>query len=211
MKFFLLFLFLVAIPSRSIPQDINHFEENLGWVEQATTIDIMNQRISSAAREYQMYAPIPRGAFYDLALPADSVEYDSLKGHALLLIYCVLQDSVEIPPVRLYVVNDDIACDLNHVLTLKFEIPDSCEIIVKVFGKYRSDSIYLLPISLRKPGSELFMDFAANRKDFRITVFGDDIPLKYKPVVKYSLTDKPEPANVLKFILREFPSIMFIK
>jgi len=206
--YFLLWFFLIT-PGFS--QEISHVEQNLGWVQQATTIDIMNQRIYSAAMEYQIYAPVPRGALFDLALPADSVEYDSLKGNALLLLSCVVQDSLEIPPSRLYLINGNEKFDLAAVMILKSEVPDSSEIILRVFGKYRSDTIYLFPLVLRNPGAELYMDFAVNRNDFRLAVFGDVSPLEYQKVNKYAESDKPAPANVFKFIMREFPGIISVK
>jgi hypothetical protein len=201
---FLLFIFV----NICFTQDAVHIEKRDGWTKAPTTIDLLNQRIESSAYEYRMYAPIPRAAFFDMAYPANAAEYDSLEGHALLLLSCIVQDSIEIPPKRLYVTKDDTEYELDHIMTMLYEIPDTNYTIISVFGKYRSDSIYLFPIRLRSAGSELYMDYKLNRNAFRITVFDDSDPLNFTYLKEYNYTTKPDTTYVLKFMFREFPSLL---
>jgi len=201
-------LYLLFLANICFTQDTGHIEQNDGWIKAVTTMDALNQRIESSANEYKMYAPIPRVAFFDMAYPADSVEYDLLKGNALLLLSCIVQDSIEIPPKRLYVAVDSSEYELNQIITLIYEIPATNSSIINVFGKYRSDSIYLFPIKLRSTGAELYMDYALHRSAFRITVFDDSNPLNFAQVKEYNDTNIPDTTYIIKFMSREFPGLL---
>ena len=70
-------------------QDVVHRESPVLWRRTPVTNSILDDRIRQAALEYRSYAPIPRVAFYDIAYPKDSLEFEALAGYAVMVLTAV--------------------------------------------------------------------------------------------------------------------------
>jgi hypothetical protein len=88
---------------------------------------VIEDRIASAAIQYQAYRPIPRIALFDIAFPANAEEYRSLSGYGVVVVSAVTQAVDELPPSRVFVrVGErdvDSSCSVPYDQTLRQTTP----------------------------------------------------------------------------------------
>lgn len=182
------------------------------WHQNKVTIAYMDKRINDAAEQYKEYAPIPRIAFYDIGFPKDKTEFGELNGYGLLLISAKSQTEAELPLKRVYVILDGKEIEfkpLKQVLT-KEANPDNQ--VVKTFGLYRMDTLYLFPVYLRMQQTDVLIDFAQNRNGMKIASFNGETPdfLKDFPKTKPS-EGKSFDEAIERFMKREYPGFFETK
>jgi len=174
----------------------------------ANTVDnaSMNKRIADAAEQYKEYAPIPRIAFYDIGFPKDKAEFEELNGHGLLLVSAMSQDESELSIKKVYIIVNGKEIELKTLKQLLVKETDPESRIVKTFGSYRADALYLFPVYLRFEIAELLIDFAANRKGMKIANFEGNDPnlLKFLPRTKPD-SKKSIDEPMKRFMKREYP------
>jgi hypothetical protein len=170
------------------------------WRYQKTDSLVIEQRIKGAAQEYQ-YMTIPRTAFYDNVLPADMMEYQNLDKNSIVMIVSLVHNSWELPLNDVYITYHDEKIRLTPILSQRTEVKD--ETVQKVFGKYRQDCFYLLPIHLQLKRSQLTVGWVVNREGFVIARYPDlnGIPIGFidedKEIEKQS-------GNINKDFLKQF-------
>lgn len=176
------------------------------WHQNKVDALYTNKRISDAAEEFKDYAPIPRVAFYDIGYPKDKAEFEELNGYGLLLISAVSQKETELPLKRVYILLDGKEIELKSLKQILTKEENSKSQVVKTFGAYRVDSLYLFPVYLRTQTGAILVDFAQNRNGMKIADFDGDIPevLKDMPNRKPS-ERKVSDAALERFMKREYP------
>ena len=169
---FFLLVFVVCIATTVFAQEktVTVITET-EWHQNRVNITQINKRIIDAAEQYKEYAPIPRIAFYDIAFPKDNSEFEQLNGNGLLLITAMSQDSTELPLKRTYVVSDGKTVELKPLKQVLSKEGNLEGQIVKTFGTYRMDSLYLFPVYLRFQPANVLIDFATNRNSMKNSRF----------------------------------------
>lgn len=196
-------LMLMALGSIALAQDEKHLETDGTWSKGPVGTAEMNRRVAQAALDYREYAPIPRIGFYDVAYPANSQEYTNLAGHGLLLITAITQDNAELPLKRVYLNSAGKEIELQLIVSALSKKVD--ERSLATFGPYRMDALYLLPLQSRVEKIDLMIDFAVNRKAFRVgTISGRSRTQGADSAVKVS-PNQPAEESLRRFIEREYP------
>ncbi len=187
-----------------------HIVDAPSWRDQPATPEGITQRIEAIAVKYQANAPIPRVAFYDIGYPRDEKEYAALGGNAVIMITALTQDREELPIKRVYVISDGKQIELRQIKLVLSEQTENKDISSKVFGSFRADALYVLPIKLRMSPGDLMSDFAKNTTGFKLAVFGSPVSEDVDRVVKKAVkvTGMTE-AALDAFIKREFPSFFW--
>jgi len=206
-KLSLMSLFILATATAANPQDQK--PAPLGrtvWRTEPATPQRMNQRIAEAAVTYQDHAPIPRAVFYDIGYPANKQEFANLDGNAVILVSALSQEREELPLKKVYVLADGQQIELKSIQTVLVDQSGVSNQSTKTFGNYREDALYLLPVYLRLKDTEVLVDFAKNKNDYKIATFGTEVSASVSNLPRNVPTGSGPTENILKeFIKREFP------
>ena len=113
---------------------------------QPTTDAVILARLEETAREIPAHARAARIALADVAYPAAQDELDALGGYAVILVTAVSHDSRELPNDRVEVRSGGTrVAKLIEVGSRKSLLADAR--LAEVFGQFRQDAIYLIPVS----------------------------------------------------------------
>ncbi len=185
----------------------NHGDDATVWRNQPATPERMSQRIEETALKYQDRGPVGRGILYDIGYPNGDQEYAALAGNAIVQITALTQDRDELPVARVYVLIDGKETQLKQIKSVLSEQVSNKSSSFKVFGAYREDALYILPIKFRMSAGELMADFAKNKTGFRLAVLGAPVSEDVaKLVLKPAKNANPDAGVLDAFIRREFPS-----
>ncbi len=78
-------------------------------------------------------------------------------------------------------------------------------LVSKVFGPYRADALYLLPVYLRLQPVDLMVEFTGGRR-LRVTTFGSDISPSVKSLkLMQPNGNGPTDLALALYLKREFP------
>ena len=177
------------------------------WKNQPATPARMNQRLEEAAIQYAAQAPIPRIVLYHIGFPHSEKEYSALDGNGVILFTAVSQTREELPLQRVYVVSEGKEIELQLLKTVLAEVEGTDTQSSKTFGRFRSDALYLLPMSLRVKNVDLLVDFQSNRKAFKVAAFGTPLPDDLKAFVSIKPPGTgPSQTALEEFVKREYPS-----
>jgi hypothetical protein len=203
--FFLAFVLFLA-PTIFAQEKVVTVISESKWKQNKVNVADMNKRINDAAEQYKQYAPIPRIAFYDIGFPKDKAEFAELNGYGLLLISAMSQSEVELPIKRVYVVVDGQEIELKSLKQILTKEGNSESQIVKTFGLYRTDTLYLFPVYLRVQQADILIDFAQNRNGMKIASFDGEIPdtLKNLPTNIKPTEQKSFDDAMQRFMKREY-------
>ncbi len=180
--------------------------EELGWTTQPGTPAAIQRRIKDAAKQYEEYAPIPRIALYDVAFPKDRREYEALNKHAIVLVTAITQDPAELPLSRVYIRRRGQDAKLTKVVAWRSET-ESDSLTRKVFGKYREDAFYLLPIETYFEPGLLLLDYEQNRFEFILSEYPKEVELDFLASDKDRTSKKGvriPSATIQEILAREF-------
>ncbi len=170
--------------------------------------ELIARRIGSAARQYQQYAPIPRGAFFDIAYPADTGEYRRMAGYGILFVTAISQMEDELP-VTPYLTTTGGDVPLRLITSVVGSAQPDDSIVRAVFGTHRIDALYLIPLDSRGRGADLLVDFAKNRQRFKLGTVAATLPPELQ-VAESARPTTAEPGQdaVLNMIRREYPGFV---
>jgi hypothetical protein len=164
------------------------------------------QRIEDAAIDMQDIAPVPRSVFYDIGYPGNDEEFSLLDGHAILLVTAICQSRADLPFQRVFVLMEDgKELELKSVKQVLSQQTASGTLTTRVFGPYRGDALYLLPVYLRLKPVDLYVQFEGDRR-LKVATFGSgtaNIVSRFKVVSPSGSGPSAEALNA--FIKREFP------
>jgi hypothetical protein len=192
---------LVGWAGTAVAGDLPH-----GWRSQPATPAHMAERLERAADVVGKDAPMPYVALYDIGYPRNETEYDRLGGNALMLLTVLAQRQAELPIKRVYVVDDGRTVELREVKVVLSGPGGGSGRAGRVFGNYRSDGLYLLPIKLRLKACKLFVEFAGVLASENVATFGAPVSTLVGDVLAKA-TAEPRLAKefVNEFARREYP------
>ena len=147
---------------------------------------------------------ISRAGFSDIAFPKDIEEFRKMKGWAILLITTLTKDQNEHPTKRAYIEHNGKEIKVVLMKSASSEISEDHPQILKTFGKYRMDALYLFPAFFASLEAYLKVDFAVNRDGFLIKHFPLDSYDGYSLSSVRPSTDIDQKA-LKEFLDREFP------
>jgi len=147
------------------------------WSQESVDSLVINERLREAAINFKKIGAVARFALEDVALPADMEEYAKLDKNAILMITAITHDENELPISMVCIEHMDEKFILQEILT-KNIIVDS-GLINSVFGNYRVDAFYLLPIHFLMKDCKLVFDWAKNRDGFVLAEFPRNIDIDY--------------------------------
>src|SRR5437763_15016616 len=125
----------VALTASARAQARVHVESDAGWSHGSVSNGALDARLAAAARQYRNYAPVPRIAFFDLAYPKASSQAAALNGYAVLVVTAVLQDSTELPLLRVYVRSISGDRDLPLIARVASCLPATDTALLPVCGR----------------------------------------------------------------------------
>ena len=199
---FVLALLTIGAAGLAQAQDVAHIESGGTWRDAPLTNSALDDRVREAAVRYREYAPVARVAFFDIALPRDSVEFEELGGYAVIVVTALSQDSTELPVARLYLERVTGPEELSRVGGALSRVGDAA--ISAVLGDYRADAMYLIPVNDGTKPAEIMMDFRRNRDGFRLGTRPSaitELPIRRAELIR------PSAETVARFVQREFPSL----
>jgi len=177
------------------------------WRDSHATPSGINQGIDDAAIKY-LGEPVPRVVLYDIGYPANDEEFAALDGNAVILLTALSHTREELPMQRAFILMEDgKEFPLRQVkLVPRAQLPTQ-SLAAKLFGAYRVDALYLLPVYLRLKPVDLFVDFSGEAKPrWKVATFEtkvSDAVTRLK-IVPPSGTG-PADSLLNAFIKREFP------
>jgi len=203
-----LLLTTLLVSGRARAQDVIHLVGPGSKTNTPAAPDLVARRIAAAARQYQQYAPMPRGAFFDIAYPADAGEYVRMAGYGLLLVTAISQTGDELP-VRPYLRTTGGDVPLRMVTSVVASTQPGDSIVRRVFGNNRIDALYLIPLHADALGADLLVDFAKNRQGFKLGSIAESLPALLQPAAAVATT-RAQPAQdaMLNMIRREYPGFV---
>jgi hypothetical protein len=169
----------------------------------------MDQRILESASAYKRYAPVPRFAFFDLALPINAAEHIALDRNLVLYLAVLSQERAELPLKRVYVLVDGAEVELKPISSVISHQPPGP--VVDTFGRFRQDALYLLPLVSRMEAKELLADFQGDRLAFKLGTFSDNLELPAdvsKLAGEEPIGTGPTPAGLNQILRREYPGFV---
>lgn len=174
-------------------------------VEHHVTPDDIDKRIEERAAEIQKLAPkgAARYVVYDIAWPATAEEYRALGRHAILFISAVSQKDEELPLKQVYTRQGGKSLPLKQLSSKRRDVlPGS--LTHTMFGPYREDSFYLVPVGALMQEWKLLADFAKNRNEFSISLSQLNPP-RFIQADRSRNAGKVDPAALKTMLAREFP------
>jgi len=183
-----------------------HLERDLGSTKGAVSNAAIDGRIRDAAAKLRAYAPVPRIGLYDLAYPKDCTELDAMNGYGIVLITAVAQDSGELPPARAYVRSSRGNTQLSLLAEVQSRVAATDSVVRATFGPFRNDALYFFPVEARLTDSDLLLDFAAHRQQFRIAHLTPQLPQMLRSCIKHS-AQAPVDSIAWALAQREYPDL----
>jgi len=174
------------------------------WHRGPATPERMNQRLEQAASQAKAHGPVPRLVLYDIAYPETPEEYSSTGGQAVLLITAVSHEKSELPIMNVRISINSSEMPLRRLRSVLSDTPHSDRSVVKTFGKYREDALYVLPVSLRLNAQAMLLDFAKNEANARLP-FGP-LPEPIAVLTKSPASQTPAEDGLEQFIKQQYPS-----
>ena len=176
----------------------------------AVTPQSIERRIATRAVEIQKMAPsAARFPVFDLAWPLTADEYRALGRHAVLFVAAISQEAEELPPRRVYIKAKDRTIELERLSlerlsSVRRNVPAGT-LPHTVFGPYREDSFYLVPIGSYIQEWLLVTDFAKNRNEFTVTRGPLGPPDFIYADRNRSAVARPDAATLKDVLAREYP------
>lgn len=207
----LLLSVVLALPIAAAGDNPLHLVTPTTVANKPTGLGALDAQVKDAAGEYAQYAPVPRAAFLDSALPADADEYASLQGYGVLVITAVSQQKDELPLKRVYARISGKEVQLR-LFKGAFAAVSGDEDVKRVLGKYRWDGVYYYPIYLIFDAKDLLLDFSKGRDGFVLTRYhsGDVQPppgMKVEDITA-PIVEQPPADAFLRIVGREYPGLM---
>ena len=165
----------------------------------------IQSRLLKSAKFYEDKGHVARAAHYDFASPASREEYIQMNGFGILWVTTHSHEKEELPlkNVRLSM-GGTSAIVLQEISEYASEEPDP--LVSKVFGKYRSDAVYIVPLARESRGAKLLADYSLNRTDFNVGSIDEEFdpkigdPIALQKGIKY-----PEKSVFETMLRREYP------
>lgn len=146
------------------------------------------------------------GSFVDLDIvyPHDKAEYEALGKYALMVFALFSDNQSELPLARADVGGVRLQC----LDSISRKVPPKSA-TAKAFGRFRADTLCLVPVGTARKSGKVKIDFAKNHDNLEVY----STPFEEPPFVKADSnprsTPRPDPAVLRQFIAREYPGFGF--
>ena len=177
------------------------------WSKKPATPQKLVQRIESAAVRAAVNGPVSHSVLYDIGYPEDLADYTALDGNAVLLLTAMSHHRDELPLKSVYVDSNGKRVELRLIRVVLSDQSEADSPSIKVFGPYRADSLYLLPMELRIAAGVLVVDFSKNHSGVQVAKFGSPLPPELVSLASHPRKGLfPSKENLEAFINKEFPA-----
>ncbi len=174
---------------------------------QPTTDAVVLARLEETAREIPAHAQAARIALADVAYPATQDELDALGGYAVILVTAVSHESRELPIDRVEVRSGAGVAKLIEVGSRKSLLADAR--LAEVFGQFRHDAIYLIPVSATQMSSKVTVFVGGGVYPLAVLTFPVPLGEETLPpgLVFKGDVRAPKPDALRAMVEREFPLV----
>ena len=118
-------------------------------------------------RKDQGARPSPRGYNFRAGLPDNAAEFAKLSGYSVMLLTVISQKTEELPVKRVYIQSGTTQIDVQRLSSWRSEV-DSKHLAHEMYGHYREDGFYLLPVGPMTRDGTLVVDLTADKVSFSI-------------------------------------------
>ena len=173
-----------------------------------SALDSHAARLEHDAAEDLKAGKLATGRFVDLDIvfPGDKGEYEAVGKRALMVFALFSNDQTELPLARAYVGGVVLKCTEAVPRDVP---PDSAT--AKSFGKYRADTLCLLPMDVERKSSRVTIDFTRNKQGLEVSSYSlsQAEPDFVKADIDPGPGPAPDPAALREFVEREYPGFGF--
>ncbi len=201
-SFFLVASFLIASSSlareqRQLPKTVgpSALNSHAARIEHEAVEDLKADRAGS-----------PWSVDLDMVFPIDKAEYEALGKYVILVFALFSNDQTELPLSGAYVGGTPLKC----LRPVPRDVPPASA-TAKAFGKFRSDTLCVLPMDLERAANSVKIDFAKNHKGLDVSYhfITSEEPDFVKADIDPQPLPMPDPVILEKIIAREYPGFGF--
>jgi len=171
-----------------------------------SALDSHAARLEHDAVEDLKAGKLANGHFVDLDIvfPGDRQEYEAVGKNFLLVFALFSNDQADLPLARAKAGDVPLKC----LKSVSRDVPpDSAT--AKSFGKYRADTLCLMPVDLERKGSHIVIDFTKNLEGLEVAAFVLNEPDFVKADANPQSASAPDSVALQKFVDREYPGFGF--
>lgn len=204
LSFFFIFSLAISLPCFADKEIVHIVREGASVYEELSKLSMQNTLVDTA-KEYEKYGQVARVTNHDMAYPKDSQEYAKMNGFGILWVTSHSQLKEELPIKNLRVSIKNIGTiDLEPIYIFLTDEQD--ELIAKVLGKHRSDSIYMIPFFDKVRGATLIADYSVNRTNFILGKIENNFPPEMGRPIKLPVVINYPDKRIFNIMLeREYP------
>ncbi len=162
----------------------------------------------AAAKRQQDAGTSERVRFFRFHAAREQAEFEALGRYAVMLLTVLSQKSEELPVKRVYIRAGGSDVPVQQVSSWRSEV-DGKLLAAKVYGRYREDGFYLLPMGMLLRDGQIIMDLAANRTGWVVLQLPSN-GAKASRAATFPNTDpapnaKPDLKALQAFVRKHFP------
>lgn len=140
----------------------------------------------------------------DLVFSGDKEEYEAVGKYGLMVFALFSSDQTQLPLAHAYVGGVELKC----LPSVSRDVP-SDSATAKAFGKFRADTLCLLPLDLEHKSNRISIDFAKSPKGLEVSSFALEEPDFMKADTDLKSNPTPDPVMLQNFVNREYPGFGF--
>lgn len=202
MRALVLLVFAVSVISPSFAQEPRRQPNTVG----PSALESHAARMEQDAMA-DLKAGQPATGFFvdlDIVFPTDRQEYEAV-GKRILLVFALFSDDQSaLPLARAYNGGVPLEC----LKSVPRDVPSESA-TAKALGRFRADTLCLLPIDVKRKSNRITIDFAKTHKGLEISSFNLEEPDFVSADVNPASPRMPDPVALSGFINREYPGFGF--
>jgi hypothetical protein len=140
----------------------------------------------------------------DIVFPTDKEEYEAVGKYALMVFALFSDDRTDLPLAHAYVGGLPLKC----LKSVPRDVP-SASAMAKAFGKFRADTLCVLPMDVERRSSRITIDFGKIHQDLEVSSYPFEEPDFVKADIDPVSAPMPDPMVLEKFVSREYPGFGF--
>ncbi len=205
MKFVQVLLVLFFISIAVANDDVIHLVGPGGSSYEKLSEHRMQSKLIATAEKYKEYGLVDRATHHDMAFPKDIDEYTSMNGFGVLWVtsHAHVKEELPIKNFRIYAEKTG-TIGLDPIFVFSSE--ENNELVSRVLGRYRSDSVFMVPFFEDTKGATIVADYSANRENFVLGKITDEFPFIVKNPKRLSKSVAyPDMEKFRIMLKREYP------
>lgn len=177
------------------------------WRDTPVAVESINARLREWAEENQRHGQTARMGMSEKGYPESAAEFNLLDGNALLMVTGVVHRPEMLPIKRVFAEFDREQIDLVPIKAVYSKNSNPQDLLAKMFGQYRVDALYLMPVYLRTKRGTISVAFS-NDEGAALTIAGFDGPLADKLPNTKPTGEGPSKKALEAFIAKKFPAFV---